>query len=152
MATPSKSIRVGGEIDAACNKCELNLAHTILAMVGTKVIRVQCNTCRSQHQYRGEQPMTKSVSFGSKPSAARAPRAPTKVIGWEEQLKGKDVSRAKKYSARDTYAIDQVIDHPSFGLGIVTAVRGDKVDVSFKTFEKTLVHGKTPPPSATDAA
>lgn len=148
--TPLSSIRVGGEIDAHCNKCELNLAHTILAMVGTSVKRVQCNTCGSQHMYRGEQPLVKAQSFAApkRASTPRAPRAETKVVTFDEILKGKDLTRAKKYSIRDTYVLDDVIDHPTFGFGIVTAVRVDKVDVTFKVEVKTLVHGKGAPAPA----
>jgi hypothetical protein len=145
---PPPSIRVGGDVDDFCNKCDLNLAHTILAMVGVKVERVRCNTCGSQHNFRGTQPLVKPTSFGAKkPATPRAPRQPDVVIGWDEQLKGKDIARARKYSPRETFQLDDVVDHPTFGLGFVTAVRGDKVDVAFKAFEKTLVHGKPTPPA-----
>ncbi len=141
------STRVGGEIDALCTRCELNLAHTILAMVGPKVERVRCNTCGSDHKYRGTQPLVKTTSFAAprKVGAPRTPKAEVVTISWEDQLKGKNIAGARKYSIRDTYKLDDVIDHPTFGLGLVTAVRVDKVDVSFKTFEKTLIHGKAAP-------
>jgi hypothetical protein len=147
------AIRVGGEIDAFCSKCDLNLAHTIIAMVGPKVIKVKCNTCGNDHQYRGEQPLVKSQSFANpRPRAATAGAAPKPAraaVAWEDKFQGKDLSRARRYSVRDTYAVDDVIDHPTFGLGLVVAVRLDKVDVSFKQEEKVLVHGKGgPPPTA----
>jgi hypothetical protein len=149
MTLPS-SIRVGGEVDAHCNKCDMNLAHTILAMVGTTIKRVQCNTCHSQHMFRGQQPLVKATSFAAprKPASTSAPRAPRTpksevvVIGFDEQLKGKDLTKAKKYSIRDTFKVDDVIDHPTFGFGIVSAVRVDKVDITFKSDVKTLAHGK----------
>lgn len=154
VTPPLNPIRVGGEIDALCNKCELNLAHTILAMVGPKVIRVRCNTCGSDHQYRGTQPLVKAKSF-SAPKKASAPRtsaAERVILNFEDQLKQKDTAHAKKYSARDTFQVDDVVDHPTFGRGFVTAVRGDKVDITFRTFEKTLVHGRTPPPEPAPAS
>jgi len=147
---PPSSIRVGGEVDAHCNKCEMNLAHTILAMVGTTIKRVQCNTCRSQHMFRGQQPLVKATSFaaprkaatGSAAKAPRTPRSEVVIIGFDEQLKGKDLTKAKKYSIKDTFKVDDVIDHPTFGFGIVSAVRVDKVDITFKSDVKTLAHGK----------
>lgn len=145
-----KSIRVGGEIDAFCTKCDLNLAHTIIAMVGEKVVKVKCNTCDGEHQYRGVQPLVKVQSFAAprraSPGAAPRPRAAATVTSWEDRFAGKDLSRAKKYSPRETFAVDDVVDHPTFGLGLVTAVRGDKVEVAFKQQDKTLVHGKAPAP------
>lgn len=147
--TIRNATRVGGEIDASCGKCELNLAHTIIAMVGPKVVKVKCNTCGGEHQYRGEQPLVKATSFAAPKraasSASTAPKKPTVVLSWDEQFKGKDLSRAKKYSPKETFVVDDVVDHPTFGLGLVRAVRGDKVEVAFKQEDKVLIHGKTPP-------
>src|SRR2546422_898504 len=49
MAT---ALRVGGDIDAWCTRCKMNLGHTILALVGTRPARVRCNTCHGEHNYR----------------------------------------------------------------------------------------------------
>jgi hypothetical protein len=144
MSAPN-SIRTGGEIDAFCSKCELNLAHTIVAMVGPKVVKVKCNTCGADHVYRGQQPLVKAQSFAApkKSAGVRTPRAQAVVVStWEERLKGKDVSRARRYSPKETFVLDEVVDHPTLGLGLVTAVRGDKVDIAFKQYDRTLVHGK----------
>ncbi|MFT3708835.1 MAG: hypothetical protein QM817_14390 [Archangium sp.] len=158
MTVPN-AIRTGGEIDAFCGKCEMNLAHTIIAMVGPKVVKVKCNTCGSDHNYRGVQPLVKATSFAApkKPSAAasgvkKTPKAAVVTISWDEQFKGKDLTKAKKYSPRETFAVDDVVDHPTFGLGLVREVRGDKIEVGFKQEDKVLVHGKTPPAAAAPAA
>jgi hypothetical protein len=138
MATEYKT---GGEVDAFCNKCKLTLAHTILAMVGQKIVRVRCNTCQGEHVFRGTQP----GAAAKKPRAPRAPKegaAPKVVMGFEEQLAGKNVDAARTYSPKDSFAVDEVLRHPTFGLGIVTGVRSDKIDVNFKMAQKTLVHGK----------
>ncbi|HEY1086582.1 MAG TPA: hypothetical protein VGE37_02770 [Archangium sp.] len=147
------AIRVGGEVDAACGKCELNLAHTIIAMVGQKIVKVKCNTCGNEHQFRGTQPLVKATSFAAPKRAssgsASAPKrssAATVTVSWDDQFKGKDLTKAKKYSPRETFVVDDVVDHPTFGLGLVRAVRGDKVEIAFKQEDKTLVHGKAPPP------
>jgi hypothetical protein len=132
MTTTAK---VGGETDAFCTKCELLLAHTILAMVGPKIARVRCETCKAEHAYRGA-----VVPAGTKkPRAARVPAAQKVVIAWEERLKNNDLTKARKYSPKESFAPDEVINHPTFGYGIVSAVRGDKIDVAFKAFEKTLL-------------
>ncbi|WNG37039.1 hypothetical protein F0U60_27475 [Archangium minus] len=148
MATQHK---VGGEVDAFCTRCRLTLAHTILAMVGTKIARVRCNTCGGDHAFRSapgttDKPSPSSrASTGGGSSGTRAPRASKSsedkvVISFEEQLAGKDIANAPRYSPKDSYKVDQVIHHPTFGLGLVTAVRGNKVDITFKSETKTLVH------------
>jgi len=151
--------KVGGEVDAYCTRCKLTLAHTILAMVGTKIARVRCNTCNGDHAYRGAPGTTDRPTSSSTPRASRATsssgtsssssssRAEKVVISFEEQLAGKDIANAPKYSPKDTYQVDQVISHPTFGIGLVTAVRGDKVDLTFRTDTKTLVHGRGGPPA-----
>ncbi|MDC0706848.1 hypothetical protein POL68_00015 [Stigmatella sp. ncwal1] len=142
--------KVGGEVDAPCTRCKLTLAHTILAMVGPKIARVRCNTCGGDHVYRSAPGTTdrptaaaRSASSASRSSTSSRAEKPEKVvISFEEQLSGKDIANAPKYSPKDTYRVDQVIQHPTFGLGLVTIVRGDKVDIVFKSETKTLVHGR----------
>lgn len=140
--------KVGGEVDAFCTRCKMTLAHTILAMVGTTIARVQCNTCRGQHAFRSAPGTANARPRSSSSSSSAAARAASReplvktVISFEDQLKGKDLTQARKYSPKDTYAVDEVMDHPTFGFGLVKAVRADKVDVAFKASERTLVHGR----------
>lgn len=140
MAIP----KVGGEVDAFCTRCKMDLAHTILAMVGTKIVRVRCNTCGGDHAFRGAPGTTDKPprASSSRAASSKAERPEKVVISFEEQLAGKDIANAPKYSPKDAYKVDQVIQHPTFGLGLVTAVRGDKMDVAFKAETKTLVHAR----------
>ena len=141
MATAA---RTGSEVDAFCNKCKMTLAHTVLATIGEKIARVQCNTCGSQHAYRGKSaPAPRRAPSGASRTAAGAAVSPSRqTITFEQLLQGRDVSSARRYSPKDTYAKDDLVDHPSFGYGIVMTVRSDKVNVLFKSFEKTLVHAR----------
>src|SRR6476661_941120 len=107
----STTPRVGGEVDAFCTKCELLLAHTILAMVGPKIARVRCETCKAEHAFRGQ-----VVPAGTKkPRATRASTAAEKVIiAWEERLKASDLTKARKYSPKESFAAEEVMNHPTF--------------------------------------
>lgn len=129
--------RVGGEVDATCTRCKMELAHTILAMVGPKIVRVRCNTCGSDHVFRGTQPAARSAA--AKPRTAAGEKT---LVGWEAQLAALDVAGAQDYRPEQHFAVDQVVRHPTFGLGIVRAVREDKMDVAFRTAERTLVQGR----------
>jgi hypothetical protein len=145
MATAA---RTGNEVDAFCNKCKMTLAHTVLAMVGDKIARVQCNTCGSQHAYRGKSAPAPRRAAGASRTAAGAAVSPSRqTITFEQLLAGRDASSARRYSPKDTYAKDEIVDHPSFGYGIVMGVRSDKVDVLFKSFEKTLIHARAGGPA-----
>jgi hypothetical protein len=130
-----KALKVGGDIDAFCTRCKMELGHTILAMVGTRPARVRCNTCQGEHNYRG-------TSAPAPRKAASAAREKPTVTSWEALLAQKDLSRARKYSIREKFEAEEVLSHPVFGIGLVQEVRGDKIQVAFKADVKTLVHGK----------
>ena len=133
-----KAHKVGGDIDAWCTRCKLNLVHTILAMVGSRPARVRCNTCQGEHNYRGDPEAPRKGSWQPRDSRREKPM----VTSWDALLAGKDLSRARRYSARERFEAEEVLQHPIFGIGLVQEVRGDKIQVAFKADVKTLVHGK----------
>lgn len=138
--------RVGGEIDAVCTRCRMTLAHTILAIVGDRPIRVQCNTCGGQHNFRaGAEPIRSPATATATRSAATTrstePRAARGRVSFDDALAAK-AEPDKLYSPKGVYVLDDVISHPSFGRGFVEAVRADKIDVVFRAGSRTLVHAR----------
>jgi hypothetical protein len=133
-------IKVGGEVDALCSKCELVLAHTVHAVVSGQPVKVECNTCHAVHRYRA--PAGRPA--GRVPGAARAGRAPkAPAIGFDELLAAKDASTAQAYAPGRTFAEGAVVDHPIFGRGFVSAVRdGGKIEVTFRSDVRVLVHAR----------
>ncbi len=128
--------RAGGEVDSHCGKCKMVLAHTVLAVVGSSIARVRCNTCGSDHAFRRTPGTAAPGRTTSRPARV--------VLGFEAQIQARGVETARAYSPLSTFQVDELISHPSFGLGIVRAVRQDKVDVAFKAAERTLIHGRAP--------
>ena len=124
-------------MDGFCGRCKMVLAHTVLAMVGKTIARVRCNTCMTDHAYRRAPGTTTPARAGARPSKV--------VISFEAQIEARGASTARAYSPRDTFRVDELISHPTFGLGIVRAVRQDKVDVAFKAAERTLIHARAVP-------
>lgn len=146
------TLRVGGNVDSWCGKCRLMLAHTIEAMVETKIVRVHCNTCGAVHAYKAHAPGTaprKSSRPGPSRAEAGARRAMAggpglaKASHYAVLIEGRNPDAAGKYSPRSTYVQNDLIDHPKFGLGIAVAVKSaTKVEVLFAEGAKTLVHGR----------
>jgi len=132
----SVTIRVGGEVDGFCGRCKMVLAHTVLALVGTSIARVRCNTCGADHAYRRA---SGPASASPRPRTAGDARV---VLGFEAQIQARGAETARGYSPTETFSVDDLISHPVFGLGIVRAVRRDKVDVAFKASERTLIHAR----------
>ncbi len=134
METESNKTRTGGTIDSWCGKCKLMLAHTIEAMVGKKPARVHCNTCNSQHAYKASEPGKGGTRL--QPGKARTSR-------YKGLLNAGNAETPKPYSPSDKYQAGDVLNHPSFGLGVTTAVKdGTKIEVLFEGGSKLLVHGR----------
>jgi len=128
-------LKPGDTIDSWCGTCKMMLAHTIEAMVGDKPARVHCNTCSAQHGYKAAKP-------GERVAGAKSPGKP-RATTYQKLLNGKDVGQAKPYSIKDNYSAGDILDHPSFGVGVTTAVKDStKIEVTFEGGVKILVHGR----------
>lgn len=135
-------IKVGGEVDALCTRCELTLAHTVHAVVDGRPIKVECNTCHTVHRYRGTIGAKTRTSSAGRTAGTKAVREKPQVVGFEELLAAKRAAPVA-YSPKRTYAVDEVVDHPTFGRGFVSAVRdGGKIEVTFRSDVKLLVHAR----------
>jgi len=145
-----ESSKVGKDIDSWCTRCKLMLRHTIEAVVGGKITRVHCNTCGAQHSYRAQPPGQGSATARSRASTAgtRSMRRSTgssraTVEDYPRMIQGRDQASARRYALTERFHTDDLVSHPSFGLGIVVAEKdGTKIDVLFSTGVKTLLHGR----------
>jgi hypothetical protein len=58
-------------------------------------------------------------------------------------IQGRDASAARRFVVTERFKVADLLSHPTFGLGIVTADReGNKIEVLFADGPKTLVHGR----------
>ena len=138
---------VGGNVDAWCSKCNLMLAHTIEAMVGDTIKRVHCNTCRAQHMYKGHAPgegPTKERAVKEQASRKNKPGvAMTKASDFDTYMKGRNVNMAKSYSPKEKFAVGDVVQHPTFGVGVATTLKDStKVEILFEEGPRILIHGR----------
>ena len=146
METEHSKNRPGGEIDSWCGKCKLILAHTIEAMVGNKPARVHCNTCGAQHSYKPHEPGKTASRPGSQHEAGTGSGTQpvrTRASRYKTLLQESNMAAAKNYSPKDKYQPGDVLQHPSFGFGVATAIKdGTKIEVLFEGGSKLLVHGR----------
>jgi hypothetical protein len=126
--------KVGGEVDAFCTRCQLLLAHTVIAMVGAVPVKVECNTCRNVHRFRG-------ASTSVKRPATRTPRGGPSMSF--EQMLAAYTAAPRQYASTGLFSTGDVVDHASFGRGFVSGMKDPgKVEVTFRSGVKTLIHGK----------
>ena len=156
-----KKLQASGEVDSWCTKCRLLLNHRIIAMLGTKPVKVECSTCGSHHRYRATAPGDKEPPATTRsPSGAprttspsvRAPRSSAaakaaaaelaREQSWEKAIAGKALSDFKPYRLSATFAEGDLIRHKKFLDGVVTRVIDiGKVEILFKDGARTLAQG-----------
>jgi len=132
----TKVLSAGDYIASKCTKCKDTTNHTIVAMVGEKVVKVQCNTCGSTHNHRPE--VAKKTPAARKTSTAK-PRTTKAERVWEELQEKMRPEDAVPYSMATPMKADMLIDHPSFGLGLIlNCIKPNKMEVQFQSGIKLL--------------
>ena len=134
----NKPFSAGGHIAARCTRCKTNTNHTIVAMVGDRVARVECNTCGSIHNYHAEK-QEKAPSPRRATSGSDKPRMTKTQRQWEESLASADPDEAIAYNMTTPMGEGMLIRHPSFGLGrVVGIIKPNKMEVRFASGLKLL--------------
>lgn len=124
----------GQDIDTYCGKCKLNRDHTIMTMDGETIAKVRCKMCGSLHKFKSPLDAKKV----RKPSKIKgAGEGATAEIVWAaglEEAKGKE----RDYSMASKYRIGDIVNHQTFGKGIVTKLYTNKCDMLFKDKERLM--------------
>ena len=58
----SRQLSAGSTIETRCTRCKGVLNHTIVAMVGEKIVRVECSTCHNMHAYHPDKTTTSGAA------------------------------------------------------------------------------------------
>ena len=149
------TMKTGSDIDALCTRCRLELAHVVVAIDGSRVARVQCKTCGSVHGYRDRKAAERRKSeshpriIGASKAGATKKSAGATASEYDSLMHGHDLSRARRYKATLSFIDGDVVDHPTFGLGLIMRLLSDgKIEVLFRDGVKVLVHAREPAPGA----
>lgn len=121
----------------------------VLEVDGVQVRQVRCESCGTTGEFRVARAKTraglrealkrKSVPPPPRKRTSRK-RAETPEEVFEKLVAGRDLSQAAAYSIKLPLQISDLIEHPKFGFGIVTAIADvQKVRVAFEDGERILV-------------
>ena len=135
---------VGQEIVCLCSSCKLELRHRIVAHKSGNsgpVAKVKCNTCGKIHAYRSS-PREKDLLLTKRERVVKEkPVVIPLEVEWREQLRSKENTPSLQYVPTKDFKVGDVIEHPSFGCGVVRSLKdGNKFEVLFQREIKTLVH------------
>lgn len=130
---PSATPSPGASIRARCPRCRKNTSHKILSLEQGTPVDVTCGLCHDQHKYRPPTPQRKPASKGTGTSNAAAREE------WAALRPDMNVSKAIDYSMDTAYKRGSLINHATFGLGLVQRVLGDrKIEVLFESGRKMM--------------
>jgi hypothetical protein len=124
------------KVVSKCTKCKKFLEHEVVSRNAEGIIeKVKCLTCASQHKYQ--------------PEKIKAPRKKTvkpKKIDPErdfelltERYKGK---KPMRYTMSGSFRVEDVIDHNTFGMGIVISALNKQMEVVFSDRPRILVFNR----------
>jgi hypothetical protein len=132
---PSSGLRVGGEVEAWCGKCDGLKTHNIVAMVGDVPKQVLCQACGSRHTYRTGPARKKD---GAEPAATTERR----TVVDPEAAKRAEIQRAlaeelatastvRTFNPKERYKAGEIISHPEYGRGKIENVLRSSLLVRF---------------------
>ena len=135
----------GSIIEAKCTRCRTIMNHTIVAMVGEKIARVECNACHGTHNYHplktAKKPVTATLSLrkAAVPRKTKADPESAARKEWAVLQPDMDPQQAIPYSMNTKFRVNALLLHPLFGLGIVkTVLPPNKMLVLFSDSQKLL--------------
>jgi hypothetical protein len=123
---------VAQNVVTMCTKCKIQLDHLVVSHNMEGIIeKVKCQTCGSVHKYRPEKKKSSKKGVRAKKTD------PARDFGLlTEKFKGKEPVR---YSMSGSFKADDVIDHNTFGMGIVISTSYKQMDVVFSDRPRILV-------------
>lgn len=163
------SLAPGQRLEARCTRCRDVTGHVIVALVDGRVAKVECCACGSVHKYyppeaprevrsralrvqagreRGEavlaQARKESMPKAVPPrSSSRSGQQTTRLLAelerqWQEAL-ARNPAEPEPYVMTGRYALGALVDHPTFGVGMVLALTPpDKMEILFREGVKAL--------------
>lgn len=143
----NRQLSAGSIVETRCTRCRKIMNHTIVAMVGDQIVRVECNTCHGVHNYhpikQAKEPVAAKATQKkvATPRTAKADPAAAAAAEWAELRSGLDPAQAIPYDMKGTYRVKNLLLHPQFGLGIVQLVLPKKIEVLFQEGKKRLSCG-----------
>lgn len=125
---------VGDAVRSVCTRCKKETRHVAVSVVDGRPARVQCSQCDGVHNYRDPTAPPPKPRGGPKKAAVR-----TMEEEWLAQMKGRDPKEAVPYGAIPRPSAGALVEHPSFGFGVVLKViPPNRVDIHFQSGVRML--------------
>ncbi len=130
-----EKMTIGKDVQSYCGKCRAGRDHTIMTMDGGTIMKVRCKMCGSMHKFMDPLDAQKV----KKPRAKKAVAGDTATaeIVWAAGLEGAK-GKERDYSMTSTYSVGEIVNHQTFGKGIVMKLFANKCEMLFKDKERLM--------------
>ncbi len=129
---------VGKAMVIRCTKCNFEVRHIVISHNRDGIVsKVKCKTCRSEHRYYPER--KRLATKKKREEAAKVAEKNRQAQEYATLLEQNQKKKAKTYNMSENYSDNDVINHKTFGKGIITKVNYQKMDVLFETGFRLLV-------------
>ncbi len=125
---------IGQNIDSYCGRCKKAFDHTIMAMDGETIVKVRCKSCGGSHKFRSPLDAQKVRKPRTKKGGAEKATAELVWAAGIEEAKGAE----RDYSMAAKYRVGDIVNHKTFGKGVVVKLYANKCDMLFKDRERLM--------------
>jgi len=134
-SAPSSGLRVGGEVEAWCGKCDGLKTHNIVAMVGEDPKQVICQACGSRHTFRTSPARKRETADAVVSSTKRQAVDPEAARRAEVQRAlAEELATAvtvRPFNPKERYKAGEIISHVEYGRGKIENVLRSSLLVRF---------------------
>jgi hypothetical protein len=129
---------VARNINLPCKKCGVERFHVVVAHTSATSAKVKCEVCGASKTFKLTTPKTSSP----RKVTTKGPKKPDSASLWAELRSQIGTDKLMPYNMKAKFPIAAAIEHPKFGVGFVTAVTNEKIDVAFEECGRSLVHNR----------
>jgi hypothetical protein len=131
---------VARSIPLECKKCGRETYFRVIAHTSEIKAKCECEICKSKKTFTLKSSTTRPKSSFAKTRVKRKTTDPMQI--WLELKEKQDGKQSKPYAMRGTFFLNDVVDHPKFGKGVVTEVNARKLLAVFEDGSRELLHNR----------
>jgi len=135
---------VASRMYTACKKCDAERYHIVLAHTNSSSAKIECEVCHSKKTYKlpaARKPKKATGAAAVKKTQAAESRKNAHNKEYEDLVAAAEGS-AQGYNMKMKFNLNEKIQHPKFGVGVIKMALPDKIEVVFADEVRLLVHNR----------
>lgn len=129
-----------------CKKCDADRYHVVVTHTTPTSAKLKCEICGASSTYKlpkeGSDGVKKALTGAAAKRKEQAATARKNAHADEYHKLSESAKAPVSYNMKMKFEVNSKITHPKFGMGIVTAVQSDKIEVIFEDEVRNLVHNR----------